>query len=171
MQMEIPTYYSPEEFKKNYLIDYGQFENEFTLSYFLRECKRQCIKERELAGLIVENNGEKQRLSFADPTELTLTINFIEEFINKITSYNENEKGENTPYKITMLIELGIMKDLNIRYDNNKERLFSILQYITGCDKGLIKKYWLSKYGKDYKGKERISKKHLDDIRSKKLLE
>lgn len=169
---QIPLYISVDEFENNYKIDYSQFEKKYSLSFFLRECILRCRRELAIGGLMVVKEGiDPIILSSANKEELLETIEHIHKVINTELEYDDDEKAGNTPYKLAMLIELGVMDTLNSMYDNQKSKLYLILKYITGCDKGLIKKYWLSKYGTNYNGNEKISKRHFDDIRSKKLLE
>jgi len=76
-------------------------------------------------------------------------------------------KGKNIPYKLALLRELGIMDTLNAKYDNNQEQLYRILEYLTGGD---AKKYYLSMYGDNYNGNDRVTSYHTADLRKKGLI-
>lgn len=80
----------------------------------------------------------------------------------------EKETGrKNIPYKLALLRELGILDRLNIQFSENKEQLYRILDYLTG---GNTKGYYLSMYGEDYKGKDRVTQAHNADLRRKGLI-
>lgn len=80
----------------------------------------------------------------------------------------EKETGrKNIPYKLALLRELGILDRLNIQFSDNKEQLYRILDYLTG---GNTKGYYLSIYGENYQGKDRVTQAHNADLRQKGLI-
>ena len=81
--------------------------------------------------------------------------------------YVKETGRKNIPYKLALLRELGILDRLNIQYSDNKEQLYRILDYLTG---GNTKGYYLSMYGENYKGKDRITQAHNADLRQKGLI-
>lgn len=79
----------------------------------------------------------------------------------------ETGKGKNIPYKLELLKQLGIMDNLNSKYDNNKEQLYRILDFLTG---GNSKNYYLSMYGDDYNGKDKVTSFHTAYLRKNGLI-
>lgn len=79
----------------------------------------------------------------------------------------ETGRGKNIPYKLALLKELKILDTLNIQYSHDKEQLYRILEYLTG---GNAKNYYLSMYGDDYNGKDRVTHAHYADLRNKGLI-
>lgn len=85
----------------------------------------------------------------------------------EIEPYTKEEGKKNIPYKLALLRELGLMDILNTRYDNNKEQLYRILEFLTG---GNAKSYYLSMYGDNYNGKDRVTKSHTAYLRKNRLI-
>ena len=79
----------------------------------------------------------------------------------------ETGKGKNIPYKLELLKQLGIMDNLNSKYDNNKEQLYRILDFLTG---GNSKNYYLSMYGDNYNGKDKVTPFHTAYLRKNGLI-
>lgn len=78
--------------------------------------------------------------------------------------YNQKEKGENIPYKIAMLNELGLLENLNKRYPTESDRI-RIIQYITGGNIDNVKKYYQSLFG-SHTGNMQVTEKHKDHARN-----
>lgn len=74
--------------------------------------------------------------------------------------FNEKEKGFNVPYKIAMLDEMGILKNLKIQYPNETD-IIKILHYLVGGNIDNVKKYFNSIYG-NYSGSLQITPKHRE---------
>lgn len=88
--------------------------------------------------------------------------------IQPVIEKYQNETGsKNIPYKLALLRELGLMDILNRKYDNNKEQLYRILNFLTG---GNSKNYYLSMYGDDYNGKDKVTQSHNVYLRKNKLI-
>lgn len=81
--------------------------------------------------------------------------------------YQKETGRRNVPYKLALLRELKILDTLNIQYSDNKEQLYRILDYLTGANS---KSYYLSMYGDNYKGKDRVTQQHVADLRNKGLI-
>lgn len=80
--------------------------------------------------------------------------------ITEIEPYKEKEKGLNIPYKLALLDELGVIKNLNIQY-TNKSDIYRILQFLTGGNIDNVKDYYNSIYG-NYSGSNQITVKHRE---------
>lgn len=76
-------------------------------------------------------------------------------------------KGKNIPYKLALLRDLGLLDILNKKYSNNSEQLYRILDYLTG---GNSKNYYLSMYGSDYNGKDKVTHSHTAHLRENDLI-
>ncbi len=74
--------------------------------------------------------------------------------------YKEKENGDNVPYKLALLDELGVITNLNRQFPN-KSDIYRILQFLTGGNIDNVKKYYNSIYG-NYSGANQITEKHRD---------
>lgn len=77
-----------------------------------------------------------------------------------IEPYNKKEKGENVPYKIAMLDEMGILKTLKSRYPIEAD-IIRITHYLVGGNIDNVKKYYNSIHG-SYSGGNQITTKHRE---------
>lgn len=175
--MEIPTYYSAEDFKKNYQIDYMQFADQMSLPTYLHQCKKNAganiffdvfksditreldaddqelldsiNKTREEIELVLQELYDK-KIQSTEPTKINI--------IPDVEPYNEKERGSNVPYKIAMLDEMGVIKNLTDRYPN-KTDVIKILHYLVGGNLDNVKDYYNSLYG-NYSGTTQVAIKH-----------
>lgn len=72
--------------------------------------------------------------------------------------YKERENGDNVPYKLALLDEMGVIANLNRQFPN-KSDIYRILQFLTGGNIDNVKKYYNSIYG-NYSGANQITEKH-----------
>ncbi len=112
--------------------------------------------------LILEIEKEKIRL------EMSRLYTLKPESSEDAAEPYQKETGKrNIPYKLALLREEGILDNLNVKYDNNKEQLYRILDFLTG---GNSKNYYLSMYGDDYNGKDKITRAHTAYLRKNGLI-
>lgn len=76
-----------------------------------------------------------------------------------IEPYQEKERGNNIPYKIAMLDEIGVIKELNKKYTNTSD-IIRILQFITGGNIDNIEQYYNSIYGNTNTAKLKVLNTH-----------
>lgn len=131
-----------------YRFDYTTFDNykKFGLAKIQRDIQRR-IDEIEKPAAEIES---------AEPTEEQ-----VEPYVR------ETGRGKNIPYKLALMNELGILKTLRIQYSENEEQLYRILDYLTG---GNTKGYYLSMFGNDYNGNNKVTRAHYADLRNKGLI-
>ena len=110
-------------------------------------------------------------MSFTENLIETEKINLLRHSNNTYQTETENFQKEtgtkNIPFKLALLRELGLMDILNSKYDNNKEQLYRILDFLTG---GNSKNYYLSMYGDNYNGKDKVTQSHNAYLRKNNLI-
>ena len=177
--MEVPTYYSPEEFKNKYQIDYMLFADQMKLPEFLHKCKentgRYIFFDVYKSDLFRELDAyDKELLDSINKTKEEIELVLQELYDNKMQSieptkksivpdlepYNGKERGSNVPYKIAMLDEMEVIKNLNRRYPN-KTDVIKIIHYLVGGNLDNVRDYYNSIYG-NYSGTKQVTAKHRD---------
>ncbi len=110
----------------------------------------------------IEDEKKEIERTLKHPQQLQNSANHLTQLqLNapkQIDNHNPKERGQNVPYKLAMLDEMGVIKQLNTKY-TNKTDIYKILQFITGGNIDNVEDYYNSVYG-NYSGNNQITEKH-----------
>ncbi|WP_373708853.1 hypothetical protein [Kaistella sp.] len=154
--MEIPTYYSPQQFRKEYQIDYMLFADQMSLSTFLHQCKKKTganIFFDVFQGDILRelDSEHEELLGNINATQDAIALVLQEMFDKKMLSTeliqnndeSEHDFSDTKPLETMIILEkLGIIKHIqDLQHDPmNDKQTAVILSAFTGIPATTIAK-------------------------------